>query len=308
MFAGKLNATTLYELWHQRTTHSGKNVMEALHKCVDGVPPNLSKCRHGLYRCACCQQAKSTNSTGNTTEEPKATVPGERFQMDFGFIKALDSESKEKIKGLIESYDGYNSYLLIIDKKTRYIWIFLSSSKSPPINTVDKFLIKHGIPRDKHSGLNLVVRTDQGGELSGSKQFQKMLSLHGYTLEATAAGSSSQNGLAERPNETIGNTLRAMLIGAGLPDKYWSDALVHAIFVKNRLPHEAFNYTSTPYTELTGTRPNLEKLRIFGCPVTVHRPGRRRTKLANQTYDGNFLRYAGTFENCKYVDKNTKKK
>ena len=98
-----------------------------------------------------------------------------------------------------------------------------------------------------------------------------------------------------------------MLIGAGLPDKYWSDALVHAIFVKNRLPHEAFNYTSTPYTELTGTRPNLEKLRIFGCPVTVHRPGRRRTKLANQTYDGNFFRYAGTFENCKYVDKNAKK-
>ena len=161
--------------------------------------------------------------------------------MDFGFIKALDTESDEKLKNLIKSYDGFNSYLLIIDKKTRYIWVFLSESKHPPVATVDKFLTKFGIPQDKRDNLNLVVRTDQGGELSGNERFQNILSLHGYALETTAAGSSSQNGLAEQLNETIGNTLRAMLLGSGLPDKYWSDALVHAIFVKNRLPHAAFN-------------------------------------------------------------------
>ena len=255
--------------------------MEALPRCVDGVPADLSKCRHGLYKCACCQSAKSTQSTGNPAEDIKVTVPCERFHMDFGFIKAIDTESSNK--NLITSYDGFNSYLLVIDKKTRYIWIFLSKNKAPPIATIDKFLIKHGIPLDKRDGLNLVIRTDQGGELSGSEKFQKVLSLHGYTMETTAAGSSSQNGLAERPNEDIGNTLRAMLKGAALPDKYWSDALVQAIFVKNRLPHTEFQYKSTPYTELTGKRPNLEKLRVFGCPVTVHKPGKRRTKLASQT-------------------------
>ena len=87
------------------------------------------------------------------------------------------------------------------------------------------------------AGLNLVVCTDQGGELSENERFQKMLALHGYVLESTAADSSSHNGLAERPNEIIGNTLHAMLLGAGLSDNYWSNALVHVIFVKNGLPH-----------------------------------------------------------------------
>ena len=273
IFVGKLSAEATYELWHQRAIHSGQNVLEALPRCVDGVPKNLGQCRHGLYKCACCQSAKSTNCSGNPEEEVKATVPCERLHMDFGFIKAVDNESDDKISNLIRSYDGYNSYLLIIDKKTRYIWIFLSESKSPPVATVDKFFMKHGIPQDKRGGLNLVVRTDQGGELSNNERFQKILALHGYALETTAAGSSSQNGLAERPNETIGSSLRAMLLGAGLADKFWSDALVHAIFVKNRLPHAAFRYNSTPYTEMTGMKPNLEKLRVFGCPVTVHKPG-----------------------------------
>ena len=89
--------------------------------------------------------------------------------MDFGFIKAIDNDTPTKT--LVTSYDGFNSYLLIIEKFTRYIWVFLSQSKSPPIATVDKFLLKHGIPRDKQGGLNLVVRTDQGGELSGSDKF-----------------------------------------------------------------------------------------------------------------------------------------
>ena len=83
--------------------------------------------------------------------------------MDFGFIKALNTDSTEKVHKLIKSYDGYNFYLLIIDKKTRYIWIFLSESKTPPIATIDKFLLKYGIPKDKQKGLNLAVRTDQGG-------------------------------------------------------------------------------------------------------------------------------------------------
>ena len=187
IFVGKLNAEATYELWHQRTTHSGQNVMEALPRCVDGVPKNLGKCRYGLYKCACCQSAKSTNCTGNPTEDIKAKVPCERFHMDFGFIKALDTESDDKIKNLIKSYDGFNSYLLIIDKKTRYIWVFLSESKHPPVATVDKFLTKFGIPQDKRDNLNLVVRTDQGGELSGNERFKNILSLHGYTLETTAA-------------------------------------------------------------------------------------------------------------------------
>ena len=79
------------------------------------------------------------------------------------FFKALDTESDDKLKNLIKSYDGFNSYLIIVDKKTRYIWVFLNESKQPPVATIYKLLTKFDIPQDKRAHLNLVVRTDQGG-------------------------------------------------------------------------------------------------------------------------------------------------
>ena len=66
--------------------------------------------------------------------------------------------------------------------------------------------------------------------------------------------------------------MRAAITDSGLPAKYWSDALIHSVFIKNCLPHAAFKHNSTPYTELTGTRPNMESLRIFGSPITTRKP------------------------------------
>ena len=58
---------------------------------------------------------------------------------------------------------------------------------------------------------------------------------------------------------------------------------------------------------MTGDRPNLSKLCVFGCPVTVEKITRRRTKTSNNTSRGIFLWFANTFESCKYIDNKTKK-
>ena len=65
----------------------------------------------------------------------------------------------------------------------------------------------------------------------------------GYNLEPTAAGAPFQNGLAERPNQTLGNMVRALLYSAGLGPEYWSFSLQHAVYLKNSLPHPALNDT-----------------------------------------------------------------
>lgn len=100
------------------------------------------------------------------------------------------------------------------------MFVFLSKNKQPPVKTVDIFLKKHGISKENSTGLNLVIRTDRGGELYESFKFKEMASKNGYTIDPTAAGSSSQNGIAERPNRTIAETLRAILMGAGLNATY----------------------------------------------------------------------------------------
>ncbi len=63
---------------------------------------------------------------------------------------------------VIASWDGYSSYLLIVDEASCFILVFLTKSKDPPIDIIDKFLQKFG-HADGGS-----IRTDQGGELAGS--------------------------------------------------------------------------------------------------------------------------------------------
>ena len=68
---------------------------------------------------------------------------------------------------LITSNDGYNSYLMIVDKYRRYTWLFIFSNKTTPIETIKIFLNTHGLK----NGLGQ-VRTDQGGELARSTKIR----------------------------------------------------------------------------------------------------------------------------------------
>ena len=80
--------------------------------------------------------------------------------MDFGFVRGSSYTIKQEDGPTITSKEGYNSYLLIIDRATRYMWVFLTSSKEPPTEIARKVLQKFKSP-DTHR----IVRTDQGREL-----------------------------------------------------------------------------------------------------------------------------------------------
>ena len=47
------------------------------------------------------------------------------------FFKALDTESDDKLKNLIKSYDGFNSYLITVDKKLDIFGFFLMNQNNP---------------------------------------------------------------------------------------------------------------------------------------------------------------------------------
>ena len=220
----------------------------------------------------------------------------ERFQMDFGF---MSSKIDNKI---VRSHDGYNCYLLIVDYFTRYLWVFLTKNKSPPIKTVKQFLRTYG----NKDGIR-IIRTDQGGELAKSGTFQTMLQDSGYSIEVTGADNSSQNAVVERPHQTLANMVRAGLHNAGLSYSFWSDALLHAVYIKNRLPHYAFSHKSSPYERLTGHTPDLSHLRVFGSRIVTKKPGKRSPKLTKHSYSGIFLRFAKTMKNIVYLDTVTKK-
>ena len=292
--ANSLTRAAEYELWHQRLLHPGQTCMDNLHHCVDGIP-NLK--RHNFHACPICQESKVEHNYNHHVGPTKAAMVGEIFSMDFGFVKGkVDNR-------LIRSHDGYNSYLLIIDHKTRYTWVFLTKNKKPPTLMITKFLQTYGLKDNRVK----IIRTDQGGELANSPEFRDTIAKNGYQCEITGAENSSQNGKAERPHRTMANMMRSSLETAGLHPKYWSDALLHSAFIKNRLPHAAFQFKSTPYKELTGIKPNLQHLKLFGARITVRKPGKRVGKVSSQFYNGIFLRYAKTMRNFVYLDTDTRR-
>jgi hypothetical protein len=104
-----------------------------------------------------------------------------------------------------------------------------------------------------------------------------MLTEFGYVVEPTGADSPSQNGSAKIYNNTLAVKVRTLLYGSGLPAKFWSAALLHAVYLHNRLVHSATGIT--PFKGWYSRKPNVAYLKTFGSRVCVKCTGTRRCKL-----------------------------
>jgi hypothetical protein len=100
-----------------------------------------------------------------------------------------------------------------------------------------------------------------------------------------------QNGVAERKNQTIVEAARAMLHDQDLPMLLWAEAYSTAIYVQNKSPHRILE-DKTPEEAFTRVRPEIGHLRIFGCPVYIHVPKEKRTKLQPSGRKGMFVGYS----------------
>jgi hypothetical protein len=193
------------------------------------------------------------------------------------------------------SFDGFTSYLLIVDEALRHMLVFLTSTKDPRLDLIDKFLTRFGHP-DGGS-----IRTDQGGELAGSQKLVDMvLWQYNYVIEPTGADSPSQNGMVETYNDKLAIRTCTLLYGAGLSAKYQSVALLHDVYLNNCLVHSLTQ--RTPFEGFYGRKPDITYLKIFGSWVCVKCLGVKRSKLDCHDFTGIFLGYTASGQNIWYLD------
>ena len=173
----------------------------------------------------------------NETQLPETLCSaGQHLHIDYGFVRGSDWHKEDNDSKLVTSVDKYRSYLLVIDRCTQFIWIYLTKSKSPPVDFITRLLSKFANPK-----LISTVTTDQGGELAKSFDFAKAVDKCGYILTPTGAYASAQNGLAENPNTDLAQIMRNLLYSAGLGSEFWSYSLRHAVYLKNRWPHSSLS-------------------------------------------------------------------
>jgi hypothetical protein len=282
------------ETWYLRLGGCNETTMEDLTKHAIGLPEHFEW--HPFRFIDFKEQARIQKRPVGRNPT-KVAERGKRFYFDFGFIRASNDDYTRPNKAkdrVVESYDGYNSYLLVVDELSKYSWIFLTKSKDPPIELTKLFLKEYAhVDGGK-------IRCDQGGELARSAEWRKMvLEEFQYYVEPTGADSPSQNGQVEKYNGTLGTIVRTLLYGAQLPAKYWSAAAVHAVYLMNRRIHSSIGMT--PYEAWWDEQPDLSLLKVFGSRVCVKVTGQRRAKLDRHDFNGIFIGYTATDDNIKYI-------
>ena len=88
-----------------------------------------------------------------------------------------------------------------------------------------------------------LLRTDNGGEyISTVSGVSK-----GIQHELTVAYTPQQNGIAKRMNRTLMESARSMMTHAHLSNRFWTEAIATAAYLRNWLATTAFEDEKTPY-------------------------------------------------------------
>lgn len=250
------------EVWMLQLGLPGEQQLDLLPGNVTGIPHNFQY--HPFWFLDWKEEARIQKQAAQRSAERTAECKC-RFYMDFGFMWVSTSNFSTPNKHedrVVLSYDGFSSYLLIVDEASRFVWVFLTNTKEPPLAILDAFLGRFG--HEKGGS----IRTDQGGELARSFALSDLvLRTHKYVLEPTGADNSSQNGSVEIYNNKLAIRARTLLYGSGLPAKYWSSALLHSMYLHNRMVHSSTR--KTPFEGIFGVKPDLGHLKLFGSRVCV---------------------------------------
>ena len=71
----------------------------------------------------------------------------------------------------------------------------------------------------------------------------------------------------------------------------WAEATKTIVYVQNRTPHRVVK-NKTLEEVFSGKKPEVSHLRIFCCPMYIHIPKKKRTKLDRSGKKGIFMGYS----------------
>lgn len=242
------------ETWHKLLGHCNLTDLKKLENVVEGM--NISSSKE--FECETCILSKTTN-TRSREADIRATKPFELIHTDLA--GPIDPVAK----------DGFRYAMIFVDDYSGCSFTYFLKEKSDAPKATERFLADTN-PYGKVKTFNFHadvfpageterLRSDNGGEYI-SNEFKSLLTRHGIKHELSAPHSPHQNGTAERNWRTLFDMARALLIESGLPKYLWTYALMTATHIRNRCYVQRIK--TTPYEMITGIKPNLSKLHIFG--------------------------------------------
>lgn len=259
-------------LWHQKLGHLNLPAVTSYLKRFGIVVPKGS----GNFFCRVCAQAKLAERHFKTRTQRATSVLG-RVHSDIGGPLELSS-------------DGFRYWITFLDETSRFAVVEYLRHKSDAVTKCMEVLKR--FTSFKSYGV-AIFRSDGGGEYQ-SVALQDFFKQNGIQHEVTPPYTPQMNGMAERLNRTLVETVRCLIVSSGLNNSFWKFAMDYAVYIYNRTPHSGIGF-KTPSEIFSGIdMVKLPTFHVFGSICYYHVAKELRTKLDMTGHQGLFLGFSNT--------------
>ncbi|PKU66151.1 Retrovirus-related Pol polyprotein from transposon TNT 1-94 [Dendrobium catenatum] len=237
-----LSVQSVPDLWHGRLGHPDTRKLQRLAQLHSTISSKITS-----KYCNTCNLAKSHRLPSSIS-----------FSVTVAPFEIVHSDVWGPSPTI--SLNGFRYFVTFIDEHTKYCWVYPLIQKSDVFAKFQEFYNMIRCQFNKHIK---TLRTDGGGEFINNS-FNQFCKNSGMRHQYSCPHTPSQNGIAERKNRHILETIRSLLIHSKAPQTLWTHALHTAIHIINRLPTRTLE-NKTPYESLFRIPPSYDHLKIFGC-------------------------------------------
>lgn len=212
--------------------HFGASVMAShitITKEITDIPDLQDRCLARTQRCPVCRRMNTRRIGYSPLREPTLRTPNMRWHVD--------------TLHMTESPTGNRYILTVVDDFTRFVWI--SAAENKDARTVATHLIGIG----STFGFPKELKSDEGTEYVNSL-ITALNSATGTEHQVVLAYNHHANGLVERQNQTISDTLLKLSLDATSSTDRWDEFVNLAMLHLNGRIHTATK--STPFALMFG--------------------------------------------------------
>ena len=194
----------------------------------------------------------------------------------------------------VESVEGFKYFLTLVDDCTWVTWIYMLKNKSDVSIVFPSFL---NLVSTQFNTKVQAIRSDNAPKLA----FPDIMAQTGMFHYFSCPYTPQQNSVVERKHQHLLNVARSLLFQSNVPLPYWSDCVLTAAFLINRLPSQLLGNVS-PLERLQSKCPDYSQLKSFGCLCYASTLVKDRNKFSPRASPCVLLGYPMGFKGYKLLD------
>jgi hypothetical protein len=273
-------ATTLYlDLWHSRFGHAFLSHLQLLTS-----QGHLGSVSFHKFDSMSCQFGKQTKLPFNNSDSFSST-PFDLVHSDIWGLTPFTTEG------------GSRYFVIFVDDYSKFTWIYMLKHHSDLVPIFQTF---HKMIQTQFSHTIKIFRSNNAQEYN-DKSFLYILDSNGILPHRSCPYTSQQNGCAERKLRYILNVVRTLLTSASIPERFWDEVSLTAVYIINRLLSPT-THKKSPFELLYDKLPDYSSLRIVSCVCFVSLPFHERNKLEPRSQLCCFLDYGISQKDFHYYD------